>query len=303
MGRASSTNKRADPSAEFLDLQTVSAFTPSVPSSNLPPRESAATIKLSQMSELESRRTSFDDVAILYDEVRPAYLDVVIDDIAQFAVLRPESRILEIGCGTGQITLPFADRGYQIVALEPGKALAALATRKCAAYPNVRVYEVTFEEWAAPDQNFDLVLSAQAFHWIEPYAGCRKAASILRSGGTIALVWNNDVSQETPFYKATQPIYDTYMRRDSSAGWTRADIHDALRTSGAFDEIQEIRHPWERTYSCSEYINLLHTFSDHHRLPEPAKIGFFEAIRDVIVSSGGTVTRKYEAQIVLAHRL
>src|SRR5262245_47325045 len=163
------------------------------------------------MPELESRRTSFDEVAILYDEVRPAYLDVVIDDIAQFAGLGSPSRILEIGCGTGQITLPFAVRGHQILALEPGKALAALATRKCAPFANVRVEQVRFEDWEVADQIFDLVLSTQAFHWIEPYAGCRKAATILRSGGTIALVWNNDVSQDTPFYKATQPIYDRYM--------------------------------------------------------------------------------------------
>ena len=255
------------------------------------------------MGDLESRRTSFNDVASLYDEVRPGYPEVVIDDIASFAGLGTASRILEIGCGTGQITLPFAVRGHQILALEPGKALAALATRKCALYPNVRVCEMTFEEWAVPGQIFDLVLSAQAFHWIEPYAGCRKAATTLRSGGTIALVWNNDVSQETPFYKATQPIYDTYMPRDSSAGWTRADIHVALRTSGAFDEIQEIRHQWEKTYSCNEYIKLLHTHSDHHRLPEPAKTGFFRAIRDVIVNNGGTVARKYGTQIVLARRL
>jgi SAM-dependent methyltransferase len=255
------------------------------------------------MSEFESLRTSFNAVADLYDEVRPGYQEVVIDDIILFAGLATASRILEIGCGTGQITLPFAVRGYQILALEPGNEMAALVTKKCAPYPNVRVSQMTFEEWSVAGQTFDLVLSAQAFHWIEPYSGCKKAATALRSGGTMALVWNNDVSQETPFYKATQPIYDRYMPREGSTDWTRVHIHDALRLTGAFNEIREIRHPWERTYSCSEYIKLLNTYSDHQRLPESSKLGFFQAIEDAIASIGGSVTRKYEAQIVLAHRI
>ena len=60
------------------------------------------------MSEFESLRTSFNAVADLYDEVRPGYKEVVIDDIILFARLATASRILEIGCGTGQITLSFA---------------------------------------------------------------------------------------------------------------------------------------------------------------------------------------------------
>jgi SAM-dependent methyltransferase len=255
------------------------------------------------MSEFESLRTSFNEAADLYDEVRPRYQEVVIDDITLFAGLRTASRILEIGCGTGQITLPFAVRGFQILALEPGNAMAALASKRCAPYPNVSILQMTFEEWAVPGQIFDLVLSAQAFHWIEPYSGCRKAAATLRSGGTMALVWNNDVSQETSFYKATQPIYDRYLPTEGSTDWTRAHIHDALRASGTFHEVHEIRHPWERTYSCSEYIKLLHTYSDHQRLPEPSKTSFFRVIENVILNSGGTVTRKYEAQIVLARRI
>ena len=114
----------------------------------------------------------------------------------------------------------------------------------------MRICQVTFEEWEVPGQVFDLVLSAQAFHWIEPYEGCRRAAAALRSGGTMALVWNNDVSQETPLYKATQPIYDKYMPAESSTDWTRVHIHDALGASSTFPEVLEISHPWEKTYSC-----------------------------------------------------
>lgn len=72
-------------------------------------------------------RATFATVASLYDEVWPGYPDVIIDAIVDLARLPAEGRILEVGCGSGQITRPFARRGYAMLALELGPALAALA--------------------------------------------------------------------------------------------------------------------------------------------------------------------------------
>src|SRR4030095_17089080 len=102
----------------------------------------------------------FNEVPPLYDEVRPGYPAAIVDAILAFAALHADRRILEIGCGTGQITLPFAERGYGIVALEPGDALAALAARKCRPYPAVRVGATAFERWPLEAAAFALVLAA-----------------------------------------------------------------------------------------------------------------------------------------------
>jgi SAM-dependent methyltransferase len=254
------------------------------------------------MTEFESLRTSFNDVAVLYDEVRPGYQVEVINEIVAFANLPATGRILEIGCGTGQITVPFALRGYPVLALEPGAALAALAVRKCEPHENVKILTMSFEEWPVQLESFDLVLSAQAFHWIEPYSGCEKAAKTLRNGGSIALVWNNDISQGTSFYQSTQVIYDQFLPAKGSTDSTRTTIRETLHRSKAFENVREIRFPWERAYPGSEYLKLLNTFSDHQRLPEPSKTLFFQAIAEVINRAGGVVTRKHETQILLARR-
>src|SRR5262249_10852602 len=120
---------------------------------------------------------AFNEVAALYDEVRPGYSAEIIDTIVALAGLSPGARILEIGCGTGQITVPMAARGYAITALEPGEALAALAERKCRPYPRVEIVRTSLEAWAPPPASFDLVLAAQSFHWIEPRWGCERAAA------------------------------------------------------------------------------------------------------------------------------
>jgi SAM-dependent methyltransferase len=243
----------------------------------------------------------FNEVATLYDEVRPGYPTAIIDAITALAALPPEGKILEIGCGTGQITIPFALRGYTILALEPGDALAALAVQKCRPYPRVEIVRMSFEAWPVRRQAFDLVLAAQAFHWIAPEYGCAKAADALKPGGALAIVGHHDVSQDTAFWQATLPIYETYFPV-TSVGERNVSAQEVLCRSDVFDNLREVRHAWDKIYHGADYIKLLHTFSDHRALPEPDKTQFFRAIEEVIHSFGGVVHRKYEMVLLLARK-
>ena len=61
---------------------------------------------------------TLDEVADLYDQARPAYPPEMTDAVN--AVLHgTQGRILEVGCGTGQATLPFARQGYNMPMLLP----------------------------------------------------------------------------------------------------------------------------------------------------------------------------------------
>ena len=93
------------------------------------------------------RRNVFDEVPELYDEVRPGYPEQLFEDIVSLSGIPSGGRILEIGCGTGQATLPFAERGYHILCLEIGKNLAVRARSNLRDYPNVEVKTVSFEDW------------------------------------------------------------------------------------------------------------------------------------------------------------
>jgi len=254
------------------------------------------------------RQYVFNEVAALYDEVRPGYPQSIVEAAIEQAALPPGGSILEIGPGTGQITVAFAARGYAIVALEPGEALAALTARNCRDYPRVTVLNSSFEAWQARGQPFDMVLSAQAFHWIAPDTGCAKAASVLKPGGAIALVWHLDLSSDTPFWQATQPVYDAYFRPPQadttvmSLGERALVYAEAIRRCEAFNAPQEVRHRWEKTYTGADYLKLLHTYSDHRTLPEPNKTLFFEAIEKVIERFDGVVHRRFETLLLLACR-
>jgi SAM-dependent methyltransferase len=258
------------------------------------------------MSESKPLSWQFDDAAQLYDEVRPRYPEEIIEHIIAFAALPAQGRVFEVGCGTGQMTLPFAQRGYTVVALDQGERLAALAAQHCQPYPQVRVVPCAFEAWQDIPASYDLFLSAQAFHWIDPTYGFARAAELLKPGGTLALVWRLDRSQGSAFWQATEPIYNTYNPQTSSGNLpleTKVDLYrQALRTSRQFTGMHEVSKASTQRYSGEEYLKLLHTFSDHRAMLEPNKSRFFEAISQVIAQMGEKVSRDYETLVLLAKK-
>jgi SAM-dependent methyltransferase len=128
-------------------------------------------------------RVVFDQAATAYDNARPGYPSRLIVKLIELTQLPAHARILEIGCGTGQITQPLASRGFEIVAVELGENLARIATANLERYTRVRVIHSAFEEWAYDEKPFDLVLSAQAFHWIDPEIGYPKIRRLLKDQG------------------------------------------------------------------------------------------------------------------------
>jgi protein-L-isoaspartate O-methyltransferase len=85
----------------------------------------------------KKRSEIFDEVAQLYDAVRPGYPEALIEDVIELVNLPDSARILEIGTGTGKATVLFASRGYTIHCLEPRINLTAVASKKLYSYPKV----------------------------------------------------------------------------------------------------------------------------------------------------------------------
>jgi ubiquinone/menaquinone biosynthesis C-methylase UbiE len=66
------------------------------------------------------QRFAFDEIANLYKVARPDYPEALIEDVVSYADLKPNDKILEVGCGSGQATKSFAKRSFPIVAIDPG---------------------------------------------------------------------------------------------------------------------------------------------------------------------------------------
>jgi ubiquinone/menaquinone biosynthesis C-methylase UbiE len=133
------------------------------------------------------RRMLFDGVAHLYDDSRLGYPPDIVDFVMSTAGARVASDVLEVGCGTGQLTESLTAYGFRLTAIDIGASMVGVARRRLA---NSAVsFQVTsFEDFAAADASFDLIISATAFHWVDPEVKFRKPARLLRPGGWLALL-------------------------------------------------------------------------------------------------------------------
>jgi SAM-dependent methyltransferase len=130
----------------------------------------------------------FDDVAEDYDRHRPTYTDVLVDRACEAAGIGPGAAVLEIGCGTGQLTRGLLARGLRVTAVEPGQQLIAGARDRCSGVGDVQFVGARLEDASLPRAQYSAVFSASAIHWIDPDVSWRKAADALADGGSLALV-------------------------------------------------------------------------------------------------------------------
>lgn len=132
--------------------------------------------------------TVFDELAADYDRHRPAYPGALIDQACQVGGIGSGDRVLEVGCGSGQLTRSLAARGLHVTALEPGQRLLALARQNLAGAGAVEFVNARFEDAVLLAGQFAAVFSGSAFHWVDPKVSWQKAADVLVPGGTLALV-------------------------------------------------------------------------------------------------------------------
>jgi Methyltransferase domain len=82
-----------------------------------------------QHTKREQQRGLFDSVAGLYDATRQSYPAQIVDALLATAAIGPGAAVLEIGCGTGQLTRQLAGRGLHVTAIDIGPAMADAARR------------------------------------------------------------------------------------------------------------------------------------------------------------------------------
>ena len=130
----------------------------------------------------------FDEIAAEYDRNRPMYPDELVDQACQVAGIGDGDQVLEIGCGSGQLTRSLVTRGLHVTALEPGKNLIALARQNLEGAGAVEFMNARFEDASCPHEHFRAVFSASALHWVDPKVSWLKIADVLVPGGTLALI-------------------------------------------------------------------------------------------------------------------
>jgi len=240
----------------------------------------------------------FNEVAEEYDRHRPTYPDALIDRACEVGGLGPGAPVLEIGCGTGQLTRGLLARGLRVTAIEPGERLIARARDQLADAGEVTFVNRRLEEASLPHAHYSAAFSGSAIHWVDPDVSWRKAAEALVDGGTLALVsyfgleearsagdqqaLRAAMTRVAPSLAADWP---TYRDLDSTLGgvderrgnvsdvWAWLGGYELTRAYAAdlFDDTQAAAVPTPQKHTADALNALLGTMSFWARLSPPQR--------------------------------
>jgi len=196
-----------------------------------------------------ARARTFDEIAELYGRARRGYPEQLFDDVFALDGNEPSrANVLEIGCGTGQATLPLARRGCNVVCVEMGPNLAQVARGKLAQFPRVEIVNARFEDWDAGSAAFDVVFAANSWHWLDPGSRYSQAVRLLRPGGALAFTTSRHAFPPgfDPFFAEIQSCYEAIG--EARLSWpppAPEDVPDAreeIERSGYFEDVRTTRY-------------------------------------------------------------
>ena len=233
------------------------------------------------------RALVFGTAADAYERHRLGYPAMVADLTMAYAH-SPVVTALEVGAGTGKATRLFAGRGLAVTALEPDPAMAAVLTRATLGLP-VEVVVAPFETYA-PQDPYDLLLSASAWHWTAPATRWDRTAALLRDGGTVALFGSGRAGshlldpglQDAVATVRREVIPDqtraTEGRASSGTWWPGSE----LEADDRFTQVEE--HDLTRVVrrSRSDHLAVLGTLSAYLLLPPTERGRLLERIGAVL---------------------
>jgi SAM-dependent methyltransferase len=148
----------------------------------------------------------FSDRVENYVRYRPGYPAQVLDALRSECGLGREHVIADIASGTGIWTRMLLGNGNPVFGVEPNAEMRQAGERLLAGYANFRSVAGSAEATKLGDASVDFVTSAQAAHWFDRGRSRREFARILKHGGWLVLLWNERLTDSTPFLHAYEQL-------------------------------------------------------------------------------------------------
>lgn len=250
---------------------------------------------------------SFNEDAANYDKYRPGYPQKLFDDVISYSQIKAGSKLLEIGIGTGQATLPFLQLGCRVKGIELGENLSAFVAEKYKGYGNFHVINMDFMSCPVEENSCDLIYCATAFHWLPREEAYLKIMSSLKKGGSVALFWNHPFPNrdDDPSNAASKKIYNKFRpsgKTQKEFGEEDCIIMAQELARHGFEKVAYRLYKRTRKLNTDEYIHLLNTYSDHRALDPTLKETFESEMRQAVNEAGGTINIYDTIDLYLAQK-
>lgn len=241
-----------------------------------------------------------------YSRYRPRYPRAVIEWLKVECALSPAQVIADIGSGTGQMTELFLQHGNPVYAIEPNVDMRRVAERELRAYPQLTSLSATAEATTLPDHSVQLIIVGNAFHWFDHPRTREEFLRVLVPHGWVALAWNLERNNGSPFAIAFEQFWRTYI--DPAARFLRLGERKRSDHLIQFFGAENIKETSLDNYQVCDFEALKGLALSFLKAPQPddprypVALTELEALFDQY-QENGVVTLEYDTAIVYGRLL
>ncbi|WOX17160.1 class I SAM-dependent methyltransferase [Streptomyces sp. N50] len=226
---------------------------------------------------VSSRAQSFDAAAAQYAASRPSYPAALFDCVEEFSGCRlAGARVADVGAGTGIASTLLRERGAEMIAVEPGEAMADEFRQ---ALPGVPIVRGDGNALPLAEASCDLITYAQSWQWTDPDRSVPEALRVLRAGGALAIWWNT-TAFDVPWIREQHGRIAHHCGVEPRSA-VRPSDSDAVRLAGLTGlrvERRQVR--WSRTVSLDTHLANIGSRSAFLVLDKADRQAFFVDERD-----------------------
>ena len=230
---------------------------------------------------------------------RPNYADAAIEALVETAGLSPGDPVVDLGAGTGHLTLKLATRDLQVTAIEPNPRMRAIGESRTGGLSNVKWRDAVMERTGLMAGAYSLVSYGSSFGVADYAETLKEARRLLRSNGSMALLFNHRDLDDPLQQKIEALIHREVPTYDY--GNRRSDQTTFIEASGLFGQVLRIDVPFMHEQSSKEWLR---AWSSHATLARQAGDrfpGIVLAIEELVEKHcGDTVRVPYTTRVWIA---
>lgn len=152
----------------------------------------------------------FSDRVENYVRHRPGYPAETLRALRDECGLAPHHIIADIASGTGIWTRTLLENGNPVFGVEPNTEMRQAGERLLASFPKLTSVSGTAEATTLASASVEFVTAAQAAHWFDRARARKEFVRILKPGGWLVLLWNERLTDSTPFLREYEQLLLTY---------------------------------------------------------------------------------------------
>lgn len=247
-----------------------------------------------------------------YAQYRPGYSAAFLDDVVQRLGLDGTGRLLDLGCGTGQLTLPLAAHVVEAVGMDVEPDMLTQASRQAQEHA---VTNVTWIQGNSADLShglgrFTLVAMGRSFHWMDREHVLAALDDMVDDHGSLVIVNDSNLLlPSTPWQQAIQEIQRRFLSPNDHHGPPLAagsgQTHEQVLANSAFQQVNRQVYEFTRSWTIEQAIGYLYSTSlPLRRLLGDRQAAFEDTVTDTLlaIDPSGHFTEPVAMEALIATR-